>query len=75
MNTKIEQLMIESGLACDGVDSFDAEALNNFVAELLESVFKEIESTPNHHCFTTWDVGFSEGTKQVVIRHLKGIFL
>lgn len=74
MNERIENLMIQAGLACDGVDSFDSEALNNFVKSLVKNIIEEVEKTPNHHCHTTWDVGFSDGTKQAVMKHLRKVF-
>jgi hypothetical protein len=66
--------MIQAGLACDGVDSFDAEALNKFTKDLFQDILKEIWKTPNHHCYTTFDVDLAEGTKQAIERHLKKVY-
>ena len=74
MNTRIEELMIQSGLACDGVDSFDKEALNLFVKNLFKDISEQIDKTPNHHCYTTWDVGMSESTKFAIQKHLKAVY-
>lgn len=74
MNARIEELMIQSGLACDGVDSFDREALNLFVKNFFKDISEQIDKTPNHHCYTTWDVGMSDGTKIAIQKHLKGVY-
>lgn len=72
--TRIDDLMIQAGLVCDGVDSFDAAALDKFVKDLLKDIYAEIWKTPNHHCRTTFDVSMADGTKQAIEKHLKGIF-
>jgi hypothetical protein len=72
MNERVKKLAEQAGMIIiDDEFSTYGKFTKKFASLLIEEVIKIINTTPNHYCYTSYDVDQSLATREACIKQLK----
>jgi hypothetical protein len=73
MRNKIKEIALQAGGS--HYPDVNGDVLQKFADLLLAECIKLIKETPNHNCYTSFDVAHSDGTKAECINHIKKVLM
>jgi len=73
MKERIKEIALQAGGS--HYPDVGGDLLQKFADLLIDECIRAIQETPNHHCYTSFDIAQSDGTKAECIEHIKKILM